>query len=237
MRRRTSAARPWRGPRAAGEWYPTRQHLRVEEVIDGARRSVMRRGTRRLWGPCIIGAALTESQQIGEIVDSRRRMRSPSLIDARDRCHRSGADRAGHRATRRRRETRAAGGPAPRERGCDGRGDGERRLRRERREAFGDVIARGGAGVVIASQSGHRLPPLSVEQNKALATTPTEELLALPFLQPDQITATLRRALSAHDRTVRRGSRRHARRGGHRGRARRLGLAEPGHVNVRAVRS
>jgi NAD(P)-dependent dehydrogenase (short-subunit alcohol dehydrogenase family) len=36
---------------------------------------------------------------------------------------------------------------------------------------------------VIASQSGHRLPPLTVEQNKALATTPVEELLALPMLQ------------------------------------------------------
>jgi NAD(P)-dependent dehydrogenase (short-subunit alcohol dehydrogenase family) len=41
-------------------------------------------------------------------------------------------------------------------------------------EEFGNVIARGGAGVVIASQSGHRLPPLSVEQTKALATTPVE---------------------------------------------------------------
>jgi NAD(P)-dependent dehydrogenase (short-subunit alcohol dehydrogenase family) len=53
---------------------------------------------------------------------------------------------------------------------------------------FGNVIAGGGAGVVIASQSGHRLPPLTVEQNKALATTPVEELLGLPFLQPDQVT-------------------------------------------------
>ena len=50
-------------------------------------------------------------------------------------------------------------------------------------EEFGNIIARGGAGVVIASQSGHRLPPLTVEQNKALATTPVEELLFLPFLQ------------------------------------------------------
>src|SRR4051812_17064385 len=41
---------------------------------------------------------------------------------------------------------------------------------------FGSVIARGGAGVVIASQPGPRLPPLPVEQNKALATTPTEDL-------------------------------------------------------------
>ncbi|HVS52827.1 MAG TPA: SDR family oxidoreductase [Opitutaceae bacterium] len=54
-------------------------------------------------------------------------------------------------------------------------------------EEFGNVIARGGAGVVIASQSGHRLPALSAEQNTALATTPTEELLALPMLQPDRV--------------------------------------------------
>jgi NAD(P)-dependent dehydrogenase (short-subunit alcohol dehydrogenase family) len=58
-------------------------------------------------------------------------------------------------------------------------------------EEFGNVIARGGAGVVIASQSGHRLPPLTVEQNKALATTPVEELLSLPFLQPEQVTDSL----------------------------------------------
>lgn len=58
-------------------------------------------------------------------------------------------------------------------------------------EAFGNVIATGGAGVVIASQSGHRLPGLSVEQNAALATTPTEELLALPMLQPDQVKDSL----------------------------------------------
>jgi NAD(P)-dependent dehydrogenase (short-subunit alcohol dehydrogenase family) len=54
-------------------------------------------------------------------------------------------------------------------------------------EEFGNVIARGGAGVVIASQSGHRLPALTPEQDKALATTPTEELLLLPMLQPDQV--------------------------------------------------
>jgi NAD(P)-dependent dehydrogenase (short-subunit alcohol dehydrogenase family) len=58
-------------------------------------------------------------------------------------------------------------------------------------EEFGNVIERGGSGVVIASQSGHRLPPLSVEQNKALATTSVEELLKLPFLQPDQVADTL----------------------------------------------
>jgi NAD(P)-dependent dehydrogenase (short-subunit alcohol dehydrogenase family) len=58
-------------------------------------------------------------------------------------------------------------------------------------EEFGSVIARGGAGVVIASQSGHRLPPLTVEQNKALATTPVEELLSLPFLQPNRVADSL----------------------------------------------
>lgn len=59
-------------------------------------------------------------------------------------------------------------------------------------EEFGNVIARGGAGVVIASQSGHRLPALTPEQNKALATTPVDELLALPMLLPDQVTGPLR---------------------------------------------
>jgi NAD(P)-dependent dehydrogenase (short-subunit alcohol dehydrogenase family) len=58
-------------------------------------------------------------------------------------------------------------------------------------EEFGDVIAAGGAGVVIASQSGHRLPPLTVEQNTALATTPVEQLLGLDFLRPDQVTDSL----------------------------------------------
>lgn len=58
-------------------------------------------------------------------------------------------------------------------------------------ELFGNIIAAGGSGVVISSQSGHRLGPISVEQNEALATTPVEELLSLPFLQPDQVKDTL----------------------------------------------
>jgi len=58
-------------------------------------------------------------------------------------------------------------------------------------EEFGRVIARGGAGVVIASMSGHRLPALSAEQNALLATTPVEELLKLPMLQPDKVTDPL----------------------------------------------
>jgi NAD(P)-dependent dehydrogenase (short-subunit alcohol dehydrogenase family) len=58
-------------------------------------------------------------------------------------------------------------------------------------EEFGKVIARGGAGVVIASQSGHRLPALSAAQNTLLATTPVEKLLALPMLRPDQVKDSL----------------------------------------------
>lgn len=52
---------------------------------------------------------------------------------------------------------------------------------------FGNVIASNGAGIVIASMAGYRLPPLSAEQNAALATTPVEKLLDLPMLQPDQV--------------------------------------------------
>jgi len=58
-------------------------------------------------------------------------------------------------------------------------------------EEFGNVIASGGSGVVISSMSGHRLPPLSIEQNKLLATTPVEELLALPMLQLNQVKDSL----------------------------------------------
>ncbi|MCU1395474.1 MAG: fabG3 [Ilumatobacteraceae bacterium] len=58
-------------------------------------------------------------------------------------------------------------------------------------DEFGDVIAAGGSGIVIASQSGHRLGSLTAEQDAALATTPVEDLLALPMLQPDQVTDPL----------------------------------------------
>jgi NAD(P)-dependent dehydrogenase (short-subunit alcohol dehydrogenase family) len=58
-------------------------------------------------------------------------------------------------------------------------------------EEFGNVIAAGGSGVVIASQSGHRLPALTAEQNEALATAPVEELLKLPMVQPDQVKDSL----------------------------------------------
>ena len=58
-------------------------------------------------------------------------------------------------------------------------------------EEFGKVIARGGAAVVIASQSGHRLGALTAEQDRALATTPADDLLALPLLQLDRVKDSL----------------------------------------------
>ncbi len=58
-------------------------------------------------------------------------------------------------------------------------------------EEFGNVIARSGSGVVIASQSGHRLGALPAEQDKALAMTPPEQLLSLSFLQPEQVKDSL----------------------------------------------
>ena len=58
-------------------------------------------------------------------------------------------------------------------------------------EEVGKVIAEGGAGVTISSQSGWRMPQLSAEQDRQLAMTPTEELLSLPILQPENIKDTL----------------------------------------------
>ena len=47
-------------------------------------------------------------------------------------------------------------------------------------EEFGQVVAPGGAGVVIASMAGHFQPPPAPEDARALATAPADELLALP---------------------------------------------------------
>ncbi len=55
-------------------------------------------------------------------------------------------------------------------------------------EEFGEVIAPGGAGVVIASMAGHMFPPLTAEQEQALAHTPATELLGLEFVGPQKIT-------------------------------------------------
>lgn len=58
-------------------------------------------------------------------------------------------------------------------------------------EEVGKVIKRGGVGVTISSQSGHRMPALTPEQNEQLACTPTEDLLKLDLLQPENIRDTL----------------------------------------------
>ena len=58
-------------------------------------------------------------------------------------------------------------------------------------EEVGKVIVDGGAGVTISSQSGWRMPQLTPEQDRQLAMTPTEELLSLEILQPENIKDTL----------------------------------------------
>lgn len=58
-------------------------------------------------------------------------------------------------------------------------------------EEAGKVISEGGAGLVISSQSGWRIPALSEEQDRQLATVPAEQLLDLPFLKPDNIRDSL----------------------------------------------
>lgn len=58
-------------------------------------------------------------------------------------------------------------------------------------EEVGKVIAEGGTGVTISSQSGHRMRALTPEQDEQLAKTSTEELLALDMLQPGNIHDTL----------------------------------------------
>jgi NAD(P)-dependent dehydrogenase (short-subunit alcohol dehydrogenase family) len=58
-------------------------------------------------------------------------------------------------------------------------------------EEVGKVIAPGGSGVMISSQSGFRMPALTSEEDELLATTPTEELLALDILKPENIRDTL----------------------------------------------
>ena len=58
-------------------------------------------------------------------------------------------------------------------------------------EEVGRVIAPGGVGVTISNQSRWRMPALTAEQGEKLATTPTEELLSLDFLQPENIRDTL----------------------------------------------
>jgi len=50
-------------------------------------------------------------------------------------------------------------------------------------EKFGDVITAGGAGIIVSSHAGHRLPALYAAEDRQLAITPTEKLLNLPMLR------------------------------------------------------
>ena len=58
-------------------------------------------------------------------------------------------------------------------------------------EEVGKIIKPGGVGVTISSQSGHRMPALTPEEDEQLATTPTEQLLSLDILLPQNIRDTL----------------------------------------------
>lgn len=58
-------------------------------------------------------------------------------------------------------------------------------------EEVGKVIAKGGVGVTISSQSGWRMPQLTQEEDFLLATTPTEDLLNLEILNEKNIKDTL----------------------------------------------
>lgn len=58
-------------------------------------------------------------------------------------------------------------------------------------EEVGKIIKEGGVGVTISSQSGHRMAQLTAAEDELLACTPTEELLSLEMLQPENIKDTL----------------------------------------------
>ncbi len=58
-------------------------------------------------------------------------------------------------------------------------------------EEVGKVIKSGGSGVTISSQSGYRMPALTAEEDRLLATTPVDQLLALDLLQTDNVKDSL----------------------------------------------
>lgn len=58
-------------------------------------------------------------------------------------------------------------------------------------EEVGKVICSGGVGITISSQSGKHMPQLTAQEDAMLACTPTEELLSLKLLQPENIKDTL----------------------------------------------
>ncbi len=55
-------------------------------------------------------------------------------------------------------------------------------------DIFGEIMAPGGAGVIISSMTGYMPHHLTAEDENSLALTPTAELAALPCLSSDKIT-------------------------------------------------
>lgn len=58
-------------------------------------------------------------------------------------------------------------------------------------DRVGQIIAEGGSGITVSSQSGHRMGALTAEEDEQLACTDPEELLSLPLLQPGNVRDTL----------------------------------------------
>ena len=58
-------------------------------------------------------------------------------------------------------------------------------------EEVGKVIKSGGVGITVSSQSGHRMPALTPEEDLQLATTSVDKLLDLNILQEGNIRDTL----------------------------------------------
>jgi NAD(P)-dependent dehydrogenase (short-subunit alcohol dehydrogenase family) len=59
-------------------------------------------------------------------------------------------------------------------------------------EEFERIIAPGGSALVVSSMAGYMSPALPREQDQALAFTPADELLQLPFLGPNAVTDSMK---------------------------------------------
>jgi len=69
-------------------------------------------------------------------------------------------------------------------------------------EEFEQVVTPGSSGVVISSMAGYMPPPLPAEQDHALAQTPVDALLSLPFLQGDAVPSSRRPTACRSEQTT-----------------------------------
>ncbi|MEU5264671.1 SDR family oxidoreductase [Amycolatopsis sp. NPDC021455] len=69
-------------------------------------------------------------------------------------------------------------------------------------DEFCQVIAPGGAAVVISSMAGHLAPPLTPEQEAAVARTPVDELPGLSLAHPELVYGVTKRANHAQVRAA-----------------------------------